>query len=255
MAALSLGSVLITGSNRGIGLGLVRRFLEMDDPPQHVFAACRDPSLAQDLQSLATEHPNLQIIQLEVTDPNSIKEAFKVVDKKVGGAGLNMIINNAGILTNLTVEDSNQEDMITVYKTNTIGPMMVTQEFIPLLKKAAQEHPQERMSCLKAAVVNITSSLGSLQDLPTLFSHFPKIAYRASKAALNMVTQCQALTYKSDGILCVTVHPGWVRTDMGGPQGELSVEESVGSMMEMFAKLTDEHNGGFVDWKGDPLPW
>ncbi|CAM5092440.1 unnamed protein product [Natator depressus] len=171
MAGLSLRSVLLTGSNRGIGLELVKQLLGKSNPPQWVFATCRDPEGArgQELQNMVSKYPNLVMVKLE---------------------------------------------MLRAYKTNVVGPMLVGQAFLPLLKKAAQGSSQNGLSCSKAAIVNISSFMGSIERVPETFS-VPAISYRCSKAALNMLTLCQAPSYAEDGILCTAVHPGWVKTDTG----------------------------------------
>ncbi|XP_010142450.1 PREDICTED: 11-cis retinol dehydrogenase-like, partial [Buceros rhinoceros silvestris] len=133
MGELRVRSVLVTGANRGIGLGLVQHFLGLPNPPEWVFAACRDPrgQRAQELQNLASKHPNLVIVPLEVTDPASIKAAAAKVEEHLGGSGLNLLINNAGMaklnpLDNETLGHMS-EGMSQVYTTNTIGPMLLGQ--------------------------------------------------------------------------------------------------------------------------------
>ncbi|KAM5146693.1 C-signal-like [Mantella aurantiaca] len=255
MANLVIRSVLVTGSSRGIGLELIKAFLNKQNPPEHVFAACRNPESAQELKSLTSKHPNLVIVRMEVTDKASIEDAYIVVKETLKGHGLNLLINNAGILIRHLIDETTAEDMMTLYKTNTVGPMLVTQAFAPLLKKAALENPKEVMSCNKAAVIHISSDLGSIEK--TSLEWYPHILveYRCSKAALNMLTRCQAETYKTDGIIAVTFAPGWVQTDMGGANAPLKPQESVGGMMEVFDILTEKHNGIFLDYKGMTVPW
>ncbi|XP_008943926.1 PREDICTED: uncharacterized oxidoreductase YKL071W-like [Merops nubicus] len=107
--------------------------------------------------------------------------------------------------------------MIRTYKTNAVGPMLMAQAFLPLLKKAARESTEKGLSCSKAAIINISTIMGSIERTPESFCK-PVISYRCSKAALNMLTKCQALTYAEAGILCVALHPGWVKTDMGSQE-------------------------------------
>ncbi|NXV04428.1 DHB2 dehydrogenase, partial [Cettia cetti] len=129
MAGLHVRSVLVTGANRGIGLGLIQHFLRMPKPPQWIFAGCRDPKgqRAKELQNLASKHPNIIIIPLEVTDPASIKAAVAKVGEHLEGSGLNLLINNAGILKLHTLDTETLEDMREVYTTNTIGPLLMGQ--------------------------------------------------------------------------------------------------------------------------------
>ncbi|NWU78046.1 DHB2 dehydrogenase, partial [Onychorhynchus coronatus] len=154
MAGLRVRSVLVTGANRGIGLGLVQHFLKMPNPPQWIFAGCRDPKgqRAQELQNLASKHPSLVIVPLEVANPASIKAAAASIGGHLGGSGLNLLINNAGIVKITSLENETQEDMTKIYTTNTVGPLLMSQAFLPLLKKAAQGSPGSGLSCSKAAI-------------------------------------------------------------------------------------------------------
>ncbi|XP_072278997.1 C-signal-like [Pyxicephalus adspersus] len=255
MANLNIGSVLVNGSSRGIGLELVKAFLNKHNQPAHIFAACRNPDSAQELKSLSSKHSNLATIKLDVTNPTTIESAYRDITKRLDGRGLNLLINNAGIAVFHSLHEATAEIMMEMYKTNAIGPMLVTQAFFPLLKKAAQDNPTEEKSCSKAAVINISSGAGSIQRIPIEYSVQPLFEYRCSKAALNMLTRCQAETYKTDGIIAVALAPGWVQTDMGGPKAPLKLHESVGGMMKVFDALTEKDNGGFLNWRGQTLPW
>ncbi|XP_054056380.1 C-factor-like [Rissa tridactyla] len=259
MAGLRVRSVLVTGANRGIGLGLVQHLLELPEPPQWVFAGCRDPKgqRAQELQNLASKHPNLVIIPLEVADPDSIKAAAARVGEQLGGSGLNLLINNAGMLINNTLENETLENMTQVYTTNTVGPLLLGQAFLPLLKKAAQGSPGSGLSCSKAAIINISSIGGSIKEA-YFWDLANNLSYRCSKAALNMLTKCQSLGYREHSILCVALHPGWVQTDMGSSAGRtppLTVEASVQGMLKVLSCLSEKDTGTFLDWEGKVVPW
>ncbi|XP_068267465.1 C-signal-like isoform X2 [Nyctibius grandis] len=259
MAGLRVRSVLVTGANRGIGLGFVQQLLGMPNPPEWVFAACRDPKgqRAQELQNLASKHPNLVIIPLEITDPASIKGAAAKVREKVGGSGLNLLINNAGITKQIPLDNETLETMTQIYTTNTIGPLLLSQAFLPLLKKAAQGSPGSALSCSKAAIVNMSSSGGSITS-PYGWELMPVVSYRCSKAALNMLTKCQSLGYREHGVLCVALHPGWVQTDLGGSAGHtppVTPEDSVRGMLKVLSSLSEKDTGTFLDWEGKVVPW
>uniref|UniRef100_A0A8C3E0E9 Uncharacterized protein n=1 Tax=Corvus moneduloides TaxID=1196302 RepID=A0A8C3E0E9_CORMO len=217
MGELCVHSVLVTGANRGLGLGFVQHFLRMPKQPQWIFATCRDPKgqRAQELQNLASKHPNVIIIPLEVTNPASIKAAAAKVGEHLGGSGLNLLINNAGMVKPKTLDSETLEDMTETYTTNTAGPLLMGQAFLPLLKKAAQGSPGSGLSCSKAAIINMSSYAGSIEDV-YLWDFGQVVSYRCSKAALNMLSKCQSLAYREHGVLCVALHPGWVQTDMGG---------------------------------------
>ncbi|XP_035192503.1 C-factor-like isoform X1 [Oxyura jamaicensis] len=259
MGGLRVRSVLVTGANRGIGLGFVRHLLGLPNPPEWVFAACRDPKgqRAQELQNLAFKHSNLVIVPLEVTKPASIKAAAASVEEHLKGSGLNLLINNAGISHYKSFDTKTEEDMSQVYATNTIGPLLMSQAFLPLLKKAAQGSPGSGLSCSKAAIINMSSYAGSIQDV-YLWEYGQALSYRCSKAALNMLTKCQSLGYQEHGILCAALHPGWVQTDMGSAAGHtppMTVDESVGGMLKVISSLSEKDTGTFLDWEGKVVPW
>ncbi|XP_061449996.1 C-signal-like [Rhineura floridana] len=249
-------SVLVTGANRGIGLELVKQFLGQPEPPQWVFATCRDAHGVsfQELRLLASRHSSLVILQLESTDEESIRAAAKEAEVQLAGSGLNLLINNAAIMPPSTLESVTQEDMLSVYHINTVGPMLVTKAFLPLLKAAAERRKGTGLSCSRAAVINV-STIGSSIGNPPSMAIFPVVSYRCSKTALNMLTRCQALEYKDNGILCAAIHPGWVKTDLGTDKAELAVEESVCGIIEVLCSLSEEQNGRVVDWLGRPVPW
>ncbi|OXB57248.1 hypothetical protein ASZ78_016423 [Callipepla squamata] len=280
MAGVCGRSVLVTGANRGIGLGFVQHLLALPNPPEVVFATCRDPKgqRAQELQKLASKHRNLVIVPLalclvadtegsehspphlasaEVTDPSSIKAAAASVGEHLKGSGLNLLINNAALLKVNTLDNETLKDMSKVYTTNTVAPLLLSQALLPLLKKAAQGSPGSGLSCSKAAIVNISSIGGSISSLIG-WDVIELVSYRCSKAALNMLTRCQSLGYREHGILCVALHPGWVKTDMGNAAGHtppLTVDASVGGMLKVLSSLSEKDTGSFLDWEGNVVPW
>ncbi|XP_072728025.1 C-signal-like [Ciconia boyciana] len=252
MAGLWVCSLLVTGANQGIGLGLVQQFLGLPNPPEWVFAACRDPKgqRAQVRPDLASRHPNLVIIWLEVTDLASIKVAAARVGEQVGGSGLNILINNAGIAKLNLLDTEMLEDMSQIYITNTVGPLLLSQAFLPLLKKAAQGSLGSALSCSKAALINMSSYGGSISS-PSSWDLMQVVSYCCSKAALNMLTKCQSLGYREHSILCTALHPGWVQTDVGGSVGHtppMTVDTSVQGMMKVLSSLSEKDTGTFLDW-------
>ncbi|KAL8194861.1 UNVERIFIED_CONTAM: hypothetical protein K2H54_037256, partial [Gekko kuhli] len=252
---LNARSVLVTGSNRGIGLELIRQLVGNSKRPEWIFATCRDPEgpRAQELKKLAAQHHEVKIIALDVTDPSSIQAAVTKVTDLLKGAGLNLLINNAGMAKSRTMESETAEDMAEVYKNNVIGPMMVTQAFLPLLRKASRESRQKGMSCSKAAIVNVSSEGGSITNI-FIFDLMAVVGYRCSKAALNMLTRCQSLGYAEDEILCIALHPGWVQTDMGGSAAPMPVDASVRAILNTLGRLSEKDNGTFVNWEGAVVP-
>ncbi|XP_007443755.1 uncharacterized protein LOC103052646 [Python bivittatus] len=251
----SVFSVLVTGSDRGIGLGLVKRFLMLPYPPKWVFATTLDlkGKETKEVKELACKHPNLVVLQLDVTNLESIQAALKEVQKCVGESGLTLLINNAGIWVFNEMEAENAKNMMRIYSVNTIGPLQMSQAFLPLLKKAAQESPRQGLSCSKAAIINISSIVGSI-ELMAYWEVSQAVAYRCSKTALNMLTKCQSLEYPASGILTVSIHPGSVENPRN-PVPEITVEESARGIVTVLSTLSEEDNGTFLDWLGHPLPW
>ncbi|XP_070809056.1 C-signal-like [Pituophis catenifer annectens] len=254
-AGFSVFSILVTGSDRGIGLGLVKRFLELPRPPKWVFATTLDleGEETKELKELVCKYPNLVVLQLDVTKPESIQAALNEVQKCVGEAGLTILINNAGTWALNDLQTENAKDMMRVYSVNTIGPLQMSQAFLPLLKKAAQRSPCQELSTSKAAVINISSSAGSIECMG-YWDQLKIIGYCCAKAALNMLTKCQSLEYPANGIMSIAIHPGSVK-NADNQDPEISVEESTQGILTVLSKLCEEDNGTFVDWLGRPIPW
>ncbi|XP_054614694.1 C-factor-like [Dunckerocampus dactyliophorus] len=252
-------SVLITGANRGLGLELVRQMTEDKGGVKKLFACCREPNgpKTETLQALAKKHPDIIIIPMDVSDLDSIKEAAKLIGPQLGGEGLNLLINNAGIAGNneTTVQEITPNDVQDVFSVNFMGPLNIIKEFLPHLRAAAKVSGTAGMSCSKAAVINMSSDMSSITTARRYYSLIPGVPYRISKVALNMLTVCAAEEMKKDEILFAMLHPGWVRTEMGGPEGEIGVEESVNGMLEVMASMSEEHSGAFLDYENRTMPW
>ncbi|XP_058011189.1 C-signal-like [Ahaetulla prasina] len=251
---ISVFSVLVTGSDRGIGLGLVKRFLQLPCPPKWVFATTMDlqGEENQELKELACKHPNLVVLQLDVTKLESVQAAVAEVQKCVGEGGLTVLINNAGIIAGSDLDRETAKDMMRAYSVNTIGPLQMSQACLPLLKMATRRTPCHGLSACKAAIINISSILSSI-ELMDRWETVKAVAYRCSKTALNMLTKCQSLEYSKHGILCVAIHPGRVKTS--NAEAEISVEESTQGILTVLSKLSEEDNGSLVDWLGRQIPW
>ncbi|XP_026143350.1 uncharacterized protein LOC113118419 [Carassius auratus] len=259
MASRICDSVLVTGSNRGIGLELVRQLVDSPSPPVQIFAGCRDPSgpRSQALQELAQKHRDvITVVQLDTTSLTSIAEASKLVETKLKGRGLNLIINNAGVNVPGSLAETGIQEMVDVYTTNVVGPMLIVKDFHPLLCKAAAQFPhQTNMSCKRSAIINVSTLLSSITRCPENFSVSPMYPYRVSKAALNMLTRCLAEDLKKDGILVMSLHPGWVQTEMGGPKAPLTTAESISGLIKVIASCTEKDSGTLLDWEGKNIPW
>ncbi|XP_028259449.1 uncharacterized protein LOC114434390 [Parambassis ranga] len=253
------GSVLVTGASRGLGLQIVHSLASGGFTPGRIIATSRNPANAQKLQELAEKYPNIHIVPLDVVSQKSIEKCAEDVGQLLQEEGLNCLINNAGINVVADFESVTAEKMIENFHTNSVAPLMITKAFLPLLKRAAsrgEAQGSKLMGIQRAAVINMSSLLGSVEltwgDRANTFRWYP---YRTSKSALNMVSRCMAVDLEPDGILCMAVHPGWVRTDMGGPQAPLSTEDSVSAVLSVIGGLTEKDHGSFLNFTGEKLPW
>ncbi|KEO90223.1 hypothetical protein EH31_09035 [Erythrobacter longus] len=226
-------TVLISGANRGLGLALAQKFAEAG---WKVIAGCRNPAQATALTALQEGH-DIQICKLDVTNPDDIA----ALAQQLGDEPLDVLINNAGIL------DANRNDLSSIdydewqaiFATNSMAPVRMSLALKDNLKRS----PNPR-------IVTVSSEMGSLnQNLEGA------IAYRTSKAAVNKAMQVLATNFASDGITVVPIHPGWVRTDMGGPQAAISPKESAEGIFLLASGLNNEMSGRFWTWAGTEHPW
>ncbi len=232
MFSLSGKTALVTGASRGIGLGLARGLLAEG---YVVMAAARNPDTATDLLALQQEYGSqIEIPRLDVADEAEIEALARQLD----GRAIDLLINNAGIFLSAEKGFSKvtAEQMTEVFRTNTLGPLLVTQKLLPNLQAA--DAP---------VVAVISSSLGSLG-----LTSGRMYSYRASKAALNMILRSFALDYPR--IRAVVFDPGWVQTDMS-PGASVTVERSVSGMLGILSSLKAEDSGRFFTYQGKELPW
>lgn len=142
-------------------------------------------------------------------------------------------------------------ELMDVYAVNCVAPLMLSKAFIPLLKKASQANKSAPLGVQRGAIVNMSSILGSIaSNVDGSLYH-----YRVTKSGLNAATKSLSIDLKNDKIIAVNMHPGWVKTDLGGPKAPLEVEQSCDSMVETILKLDQSHNGGFIQYDGKALPW
>ena len=231
-------NVLVTGANRGLGLAMVRALLARGD---RVVATCRQPGKATELNRLSGEYPGrLHVLPLDVAQPRAHAELARELPLVLGEDGkLDLLVNNAGVLhtgerfgqlTAANLEDS--------FRTNVMGPLLLTQTLAPLLGANAK-------------VVAISSELGSISGV----SRFGTPSYNISKAALNMASALLARALDDRGITVLALHPGWVQTDMGGQNATVSPEASAAGLLQVIDGATPEDSGRFLDWQGEALPW
>ena len=250
MVNVQCESVFITGCNRAIGLEFVKQFAKLPQAPKYIFATCRslEDESTQELHTLSYANSNLHLLELDVDDETAIREIAKKIGEKLGDCGLDILINNAATVSKAGLEEATVEDMLVQYRTNTVGPLIVAQAMLPLLRVAAKS---DKTCCPKPKVVNITSRFASISDNTSGGWY----ASRASKAALNIVTKSMAIDLASEGILALALHPGYVKTRMTGPQACITTETSVKGMMEVIGSLDETKSGTFMDYKGNTIPW
>lgn len=242
-------SILITGANRGLGLGMVK-YLTQQNNVDRIIATCRN--ISQELQQLSNVNKNIHIINLDVKNTNSFDGVALNISKIVGDDGLNVLINNAAVTTKFTkLNLVKEEQLMENLAVNTIAPIMLTKSIHPLLKIASQRNSGKPMGVERAAVVNMSSVLGSITQNDQ-GGFYP---YRCSKAALNAATKSMSIDFKTDGILVVSMHPGWVRTDMGGKKAPLEVSTSIEGIFRTINDLKDDDSGKFYQYDGTELPW
>uniref|UniRef100_A0A3B3RGK8 Zgc:110339 n=1 Tax=Paramormyrops kingsleyae TaxID=1676925 RepID=A0A3B3RGK8_9TELE len=172
-------SVLVTGASRGIGLQIVKSMAKRSEGPAITIATARNPAAAEELQRVAKEYSGVHVVTLDVTNQASIDAAVEKVSPLVGAEGLNCLINNAAIGGSINLETVTAEDLLKTYESNTVAPLMVTKAFLPLLRAAATRG--SGVGIHRAAVINMSSSLGSIQLNQGALAHIKYYGYRASK--------------------------------------------------------------------------
>lgn len=221
--------ILISGANRGIGLEYARQLSARGD---RVVATCRRPEEADELGGL-----DVEVRRLDVDDPGSIAELVE----RIGDRPLDILINNAGVgVSRQDLGDLDYDQIERFFRVNAMGPLRLTEALLPRLREGERK-----------LVVNMTSRMGSIDDNTSGGAY----AYRGSKAALNMFNRSLAVDLEPEGIVCVVLHPGWVRTRMGGSSAPTSVEESVSGLIEVIDGLDAKDSGGFYDYTGAEIPW
>jgi NAD(P)-dependent dehydrogenase (short-subunit alcohol dehydrogenase family) len=231
------GSILITGSNRGLGLEWARQYAGLG---WRVYATCRSPDAAEDLHALSTQHTNLSIHPLDVSSPTDISQ----LSAELKGEPIDLLINNAGVYFERWGKDRlgviDYQDWQQTLAVNTLGPMRVAEA---LMDNVAASR--------RRLLVNITSHMGSIADIGSPNDY----AYRSSKAALNAAMVGLAHEVKPRGIGVLLLHPGWVRTRMGGESAPLSPEQSVEGMRRLIDGFSLARSGIFLRYDGRAMPW
>lgn len=229
-------TLLITGANRGLGLELCTQFLDLG---WQVHAACRNPDSATRLSVLADKHP--QLLTAHALDVSQA-EQITALKLQLGDTPIDILFNNAGVYAGESAEfgDCNTEVWLDAFNINVISPMKMMEAFVDNVANSE-----------KKIIASMSSKMGSIGDNGRGGSY----AYRSSKTALNMVMINASHDLKQRSITALILHPGWVRTDMGGPNGELSVKESTTCLLNTLTNASIEDTGKFFDIDGSIIPW
>ena len=225
-------SVLITGANRGLGLEFTRQYAA---DGWRVFAACRDPAGARDL---AAVEGDVSAETLDVDDGPQVA----ALANKLSGQPIDVLINNAGIYgpKDVTRDTVDYNAWGQVFRTNTMSPLAVSAAFAANVAQGGQKK-----------IITLSSIMGSIAENDSSGDFI----YRSSKAAVNAVMKSLAGDLKSEGITVAVLHPGWVRTDMGGPDASIEAPESVTGMRAVIAGLKESDSGRFLNYDGTEIPW
>ncbi len=229
--------VLITGCNRGLGLEWARQYAEEGG---RVFATCRYPSEAFELQGLAEEFPNLSIHRLDVTRPDHVNAlAVELRDQAI-----DILVNNAGVYLEKYEEaflgGVRYDAWEYTFRVNTLGAMRMIEAFLPHLMRGQ-----------KKLIAVISTHMASIADITAPGAYY----YRSTKAALNAAVKALSYELRPKGIGILLLHPGWVRTRMGGDQAPLLPPESVKGMRGLLQEFSLEMSGRFIRYDGVEMPW
>jgi NAD(P)-dependent dehydrogenase (short-subunit alcohol dehydrogenase family) len=225
--------VLITGANRGLGLEFTKQYAAEG---WDVLACCREPQQATALQALAGAHSNIKIHHLDVAN-------FAQIDAlalQLKGQAIDVLINNAGVYPPSTFGDTNYDDWAEAFKINAMASLKMAEAFVTHVTKSELKK-----------IATLTSKMGSLDDNTSGESYI----YRTSKTAVNMVMKSLSIDLKPYGISVVTLHPGWVQTDMGGPNGLISAHTSVMGLRKVIDDLSLNNTGKFIAYNGSEIAW
>jgi len=229
-------SVLITGANRGLGLEFCKQYAAVG---WDIVATCRDPARAQALSDLAVRHDRLAIHPLNVLEPATID----TLATQLSGQAFDVLIANAGIYGDEREHGLGNLDYdawMKTLRTNVLGVVKTVEAFLPHLKRSNRK-----------LIVALSSLMGSIADNTSGGS----ILYRSSKAALNAAMKSIAIDLAPSGVGVLIFHPGWVKTDMGGPNALIDTDVSIAGMRKVIDDFTMQQTGRFVKYDGTPMPW
>ena len=225
-------TVLVTGSNRGIGLEFVKQYAA---DGWNVIACCREPDSSPNLQALAGAN-NIEVVALDVGDFAQIDQ----VAHQLRARKIDVLINNAGIYPESSLGDLDADAWAAAFKINCMAPIKMAQAFSAHIANSQWQK-----------IATLSSKMGSVDDNTSGGSYI----YRTSKSAINMAMKSLAIDLKPLGISVVTLHPGWVQTDMGGANGLINTETSVKGLRQVIERLSLQNTGKFIAYNGTEIGW
>lgn len=229
VSAADAPTALVTGANRGIGLEFVKQLTAQG---YNVIGTARKPGSAG-----ALKRTGASVLQLDVTSSESVR----AMAAQLKGQPIDLLINNAGVSGHdaPTFRETDFDKIAFTFDVNSLGPMRVTQALLDNVLASKQKR-----------VVHISSIMGSIEK-----NWGGLYGYRASKTALNMLNSSLAKEVGKAGVTSVVLHPGWVKTDMGGESAQVEKEDSVAGMLKVISALELADGGRFIDYQGQSLPW
>tara|TARA_Y100000590_G_scaffold145991_1_gene167845 strand:- start:2026 stop:2718 length:693 start_codon:yes stop_codon:yes gene_type:complete len=230
-----MATILVTGANRGLGIEFVEQYLNEGN---EVIATYRSENSSIDLFEMGNERSNLKLLQLDVSSNKSL-DSFA---ENLGNSPIDIFINNAGVYgpRNSSFGNVDEENWIPAIKINAIAPVLLTQLIIKNIRAGTDKK-----------LIYITSKMGSIDDNKGGGAY----VYRGSKTALNAVVKSLSVDLKNENIAVALIHPGWVKTDMGGPNALIDKDTSVRGMTEVISNLDISSTGNFFNYDGTIIPW
>ncbi|HSH87854.1 MAG: SDR family oxidoreductase [Methylophilus sp.] len=226
-------TVLITGANRGIGLEYVRQYAQEGNT---VYAAVRDIAQAVELQALAAKHSHIHVLALDIADLTAIQ----ALARQLSEISIDILISNAGVYPPSRLGQTDPQAWLQAFQVNTLTTYYLAEAFLPHMQRSRQ-----------AKLIAMTSKMGSMSDNGSGGEYI----YRSTKTALNMVVKSLSLDLQPFNIAVAALHPGWVRTDMGGPNGLIDTKTSVAGLRKVIAGLDQAQSGEFIAYDGKQVPW
>lgn len=243
-----MANIVITGASRGLGLEFVKQLAKYSKTP-NIFALCRNPHKAEKLHSVASICSNINIIKADMVDFDGYNNVISNIQQQTNTGGVNLLINNAGMMVRDTIRNVTEKSVVDSFELNAMAPLLFTKALLPLLKAA--DNTAFPLNTGKAAVLNISAHLGSIEEN----TNGGYLSYRISKVAINMITKSLAVELKPSRIFVMALHPGWVKTEMGGEAAPLAPEVSVNNMLNVLANAGENHRGCLFNNKGEKIPW